>query len=842
MKTHKKFYIKLSITFSILFSVIVGIPTSAYMQVINAKSYTAHLIGHAHIDLVWLWSWEETVHEIAPITFLGTLEQMEKMPGLTFAQSQIALYEAIEHHHPEIFQKIKEKVKEGTWYIPGGMWAESDANMICGESWIRQFLLGKGYMLEKFGVDTPVGWMPDTFGHPLSLPQILNQCGIKYYIFDRGIGRENPIFWWKGIDGSKVLCYMPPRWYNVRIDDATMEALYESAKKSGVKDWLVLYGAGDHGGGPRDTDVQNIQKFQYDPNYPQVVFDTPENYFQTLLAIKSDFPVIEKELNPVFEGCYTSQAKIKLNNRRAENLLLTAEKFSVNAVIYRMRSLYPKRDINEAWKITLRNQFHDILPGSSIGTACDETEEHYQEVFRRGKRALEFSLESISGTVNTQGNGIPVIVFNPLAWQRTDIAEVQIELFERPEHIIIADSAGNRLASQISEIKEKDDKYYVTVLFTARDVPSLGYKLYFAQPTHGRDFLRSSIVKNEYELENEFFNVRVDPMTGLIGNIFDKQERREVLAGNGNILQSLGDSQDILTRSPGSAWDIDLTGEEVDLDRPSIVKVTADGPACGKIQVTRDWRRSRFIQEITLYKSIPRIDIKLIADWNEREQFLKVAFPLNISNSQANYEIPFGSISRQSDGSEYPALKWIDVSGSDYGVSLLNDCKYGFDVNDNVMRMSLLRGPLYPDPRADEGTHCIGYALFPHSGSFKDANTFRRGYEFNNPLITIVDMSHPGQFPKEYSFIQVEPENVFLTAMKEEQGYYNRGIIIRVFEAFGTPTLTSITLPQEFIYQEVSPLERDEEGIHGQGDNIRFALKPYEIKTIKLTSLRRRFF
>ncbi|MGB8960215.1 MAG: hypothetical protein WCC00_14500, partial [Candidatus Aminicenantales bacterium] len=379
------------------------------------RELTAHLVGHAHIDLSWLWRWEETVADIARYTFKGTLAQMDKMPGLTFAQSQAAIYDAIEKDQPELFARISRKIKEGTWVPVGGMWVEPDANMPDGEALARQLLYGKRYFLDKFGVDVKVGWNPDTFGHNWQLPQILRRAGIDSYVFGRCAPGPDPthFFWWEGMDGSRVLGYVPAGWYNVSLQDGTRQILETARKNTAIKDFMILYGAGDHGGGPRDVDLAAIKKLREDPNEPRLVFDLPEAYLKGITAANgAALPVVRRELNFTFPACYTTQAATKKNNRQLESLLVTAEKFSAIAATSGFRDYYPERDIDEAWKIVLRNQFHDILDGSSIGPVYDEVAGFYRQARTRGERALDFSLETIGNAIDTRGEGFPVVVYN----------------------------------------------------------------------------------------------------------------------------------------------------------------------------------------------------------------------------------------------------------------------------------------------------------------------------------------------------------------------------------------------------------------------------------------------
>jgi alpha-mannosidase len=802
----------------------------------NPREYTAYLIGHAHIDLSWLWRWEETVHDIATHTFLGTLAEMDKMPGLTFAQSQAAIYDAIEKKYPSLFEMITRKIKEGTWVPVGGMWVEPDLNMPDGESLARQFLYGKRYFLEKFGMDVKVGWNPDSFGHNWQLPQILRKSGISYYVFERCAPppEPTPVFWWEGKDGSKVLAYVPPGWYNVELKSGLSEIFSQATKNTALKDFMILYGEGDHGGGPRNSDVEAIKKFKKDKAQPKMEFVVPEDYFKKIEASKIQIPAVKRELNFTFPACYTTQAGTKKNNRKSENLLLTAEKFSALAATSGYRDYYPERDLDESWKIVLRNQFHDILDGSSIGPVYDEGREFYKEVFERGKRALDFSLESITSMIDTRGEGIPLVVYNQLFWERTEPVASEVSLLQDSPSasIKVLDSSSAEIPVQIIEKRGDGDRNFYRFVFMAENIPSFGYKVFRIASTESTPEFKTSLSVSASGLENEFFRVTIDPYTGWIKSIFDKTNGREVLAGEGNVLQAIEDEPESM-----SAWELGLKDTLAKIgESGAAMGIIETGPVRATVRVKNIFRDSEFQQDIVLYNKFPRIDCQMNFNWQERKLMIKAAFPVNVKAETAEYEIPFGSVTRPSDGTEVPALKWIDVSDAsgDYGVSLLNDCKYGFDVKGNTMRISIIHGATAPDPEADRGSHELFYSLYPHRGTWKEANTIRRGYELNNPFLARVGMIHAGTLPAVHSFIQVEPENVIVSSFKKEMGYYDHGVILRLYESLGKKTEAKINFPWSVDVYETDLIERQSKKIEQAGKTVLLTVEPYEIKTIKV--------
>ncbi|MGA2533724.1 MAG: glycoside hydrolase family 38 C-terminal domain-containing protein [Candidatus Aminicenantales bacterium] len=804
------------------------------------REYTAHLVGHAHIDLSWLWRWEETVNDIAVQTFKGTLAQMAKMPGLTFAQSQPAVYEAMEKNYPSLFEEIRGKIRQGTWFPVGGMWAEPDLNMPDGEALARQLLYGKRYFLDRFGFDVTVGWNPDAFGHNWQLPQVLSKAGIRYYVFERCAPEKKPFFWWEGKDGSRVLCHVPQGWYLVNLKDGLNEVLKDASTQTPVKDFLVLYGEGDHGGGPRDSDVAAIEKYKNDSNHPRMVFSDPAGYFKKIEASGVDFPVVRKELNFIFPACYTTQAATKKWNRTMESLLLQAERFSALAVAAGFRDYYPERDIDEAWKTTLRNQFHDILDGSSIGPVYEESGRFYREAQSRGQRALDFSLETILNAADTRGEGIPLAVFNPLFWSRTEPVTGEVALPKGTEGVTVLTPDGKPVPVQVLEKRADADRTRFRLAFIASDVPSFGYRVYRATGAAQPGEMETSgapVSASASAMENVFFRIAIDPKTGWIKSLYDKRLNKEIFSGPANVLQAIADEPESM-----SAWELGLKGAPENLGTTgATVEVVEKGPVRAVLRVRTPFRHSLFVQDLILYAGLARLDVRMTIDWQERNLMIKAAFPLNLKSVQAEFEIPFGSITRPADGAEVPALRWVDISdpASGTGLSLLNDSKYGFDVKDATLRMSIVHGPTAPDPEADRGRHELLYSLCPHAGTWKEADTTRRGAEFNNALIARTGMTHPGTLPAARSFVQVAPANIVLSTLKMESGYNSRNLIVRLYETFGKKTEAKLSFPWPVQAVETDLIERPVKDTavwssQGAANEIAVPVGPYEIKTLKV--------
>jgi len=781
---------------------------------------TIHVIPQSHIDVAWLWRYDpETIHRCCRPTFTLATENMERFPDYTFSQSQVPLYEAMELVYPELFSKIKRYVQKGRWEIVGGMYVEAEGGEPCGESLVRQCVMGKRYFREKFGVDVRTGWQEDAWSHPWQLPQILKKSGIESYMFKRGEKGER-LFWWEAPDGSRVLAYKP---LHGNPSQAWMDFFTEMTERYGVKHVMVMIGKGDHGGGPTPEDVEAVKEFAREHPEVEVRFSTFAGFVETLLASPGNYPVLRDELGLELRGDLTNCGEIKKSNRRCENLLMTTEKFSSFADISSGLP-YPKEELYEAWKKLLFNQFHDIIGGSGIPPACEDAIRFYRIIEESCRKVLQESLSAISEDIDIRGEGIPIIVSNPLSWRRTGPVEVELE--EVPDEVTVVDWKGKSVPAQIVRSDGA-----AKVLFVAEDVPSLGYKTYYV--TSGSP-VKAYLSASEKVLENEFLRVEIDPGTGYLRSIYDKLNSREVLAGEGNILVTIedeGDSEgrfrkgdDILARPKGRAWK--LTSEPK-------VELSEDGPVRARVRIRRRYRNSSFLQDLVLYSGARQVDFVLTVDWHDVHRMIKVAFPVNLKDPEVTYDTAYGTIVRPADGSEYPAQKWVDLSSGGYGVSLLNDSRYAHDVEGSTIRMSVLRSPTEPAYNTDEGVHTIGYALYPHGGIWKEAEVMRRGYEFNYPLIPVVGSRHAGRLPEETSFMEVGPSNIAVEVMKK--AFDTDEFVVRLYEFHGEGCTAEVSFPWKLKSACEADLMEDGIGkVELEGDTLRFPVGAYEIKTVKV--------
>ncbi len=841
--------------FLVLVFILAGLVPMAQAQApARPRDYTAHVVGYAHMDMAWLWRWEESIYDIMYNTFNNQLKLMDQFPDYTYAQDQAVVFDMMEHYFPDIFKEIVKKARTGNFIPISSGWVQMDENVVDGESLVRQFLYGQKYSKDKFGHYIRAAWQPDVFGHPYSMPQIAYKAGIEFYLFNRPHDPSRPpIIWWQGLDGSRVLGYTTPGEYTQPMDHQHTTVLgMKNADRVGVKNILVLYGMGDHGGGPNPDDVAGIAKLNASPDDVRVKTTNVSDYIDLLLTEKKDFQVVDGELQNVFPGCYTTQVDMKRHNRQAEQLLLNAEKMSELAVFFDYRDYYPNRDITEAWKIALLDQAHDLAAGSGIGPIYADAARQYQEVFERGHRALNFSLQNLGLQLDTRGEGVPVVVYNPQSWDRSDLVITEVSAFSLPSRMVAVHAGETGPVQVLKPATKVGPRETATVAFVAQKVPQMGLKLYRLVPeTSTRKTSAPSLqvgAKPRPYLENEFYRVELNPETGYIARLYDKENKREAFRGEGNFLVALEDTaEQAKATSPeyaGPAWDIGLTGKKWDIGKAARVEIIEPGPVRATLRVVHRFRDSEFIQDISLIAGVPRVDVEISTNWYERCTFLKAGFPVGVSSSKVTAEIPYGAIEREQAGNEMVMGKWVDISDTNYGIAILNNGRNGFDAKDNVIRLSVIRGPWAPDPRADEGQHSVGYSIYPHRGGWRDGKVEFQALAFNSPLFALQEPAHAspqeqwvnkkGGLPDAYSFIKTDSDHVILYAMKQMEGFYDTDAILRFFECEGREGDVSIQLPRSIRVVETNLLEDTVVGPIGEGQTIHFHMKPWEIKTLRL--------
>jgi alpha-mannosidase len=827
-----------------------------------------HLTGNSHIDAAWLWPWTETV-DVVKRTFSTALQLMYEYPQYTYTQSAAAYNEWMADKYPDLNDQIKARIKEGRWEIVGGMWVEPDINMPDGESLVRQILVGKRWYKEAYGVDVRIGWNPDSFGYTWQLPQIYKKSGMDYFVTQKMTWNDTnqlpfKLFWWESPDGSKVLTYFPHDYANGNLDPVRLshDMVQARERAPGMTQMMDLYGIGDHGGGPTrailDQGVHWSETAVPPHVMPLMPFGTAMRYFrdveekvapdsrewnyQSIAKGYTPPPAVEGKISiPTWKsemyfeyhrGVMTTQANHKKNMRDSEEQMLNAEKWA--SLAWLDGRAYPGNELTEDWKKVLFNQFHDLAAGSGIGVIYKDAQKDY-DVVRYSTNAIgAASLDTVDERIKTAGNGTPVVVYNPLGWERS--GEVTV-------HLASGKSGLTATGAQIVEVAPDPASDAADVKLHVLHVPALGYKVVWLGNGKTKPEPPDATAKdsgNAISLENVTVRVSVDKTTGCITSLYNKKSNFETLASGacGNQLQFFKD-----TPRDYDAWNIDPgtldKAPETIAQADSVELVKAAEPY---IRVTRHWGQSKFVQELALSAEGDMVDIDNQIDWHESHILLKAAFPLAASGPFATYEIPYGTIDRPTTRNnswekaqfEVTGLRWADLGDGKNGLAILNQTKYGYDAVGNLLRLTLLRSPKWPDAEADMGHHHFRYALYPHAGSWKEAVTVRRGYEYNYPLTAVVTTGHPGTLPASHSFAAVNADNVVLTALKKAED--SNSLIFRVYEWAGKGTDVEFHVPPGAQSATLTNMMEQPEGqpLTVQGDVVKAPIHPYEILTLRV--------
>jgi alpha-mannosidase len=835
------------------------------------KQGTFHLTGNSHIDAAWLWPWTETV-DVVKRTFGTAAQLMYEYPNYTYTQSAAQYNQWVADKYPELNAQIKQRIAQGRWEIVGGMWVEPDLNMPDGESLVRQLLVGNSTFKNLYGVTARIGWNPDSFGYNWQLPQVYKRSGLDYFVTQKMTWNDTnqlpfKLFWWQSPDGSKVLAYFPHDYANNNLDPVRLSAdLATSRTRSpGMTEMMDLYGIGDHGGGPTrsvldegdhwsdpakvvpnykfgiaQTFFSSVEK-QINPDSPTwnyVTMAKGDNKLPTPPAGEISIPTWKDELYFEYHrGVMTTQADHKRNMRESEEWVLNAEKYS--SLAWLQGRDYPTDKLTDAWKQVLFNQFHDLAAGSGIGIIYKEAQRDYDRVRWTSDEASHNALETIQSRVDTlTKDGVPVLVFNPLGWERSGDVAVDVELPRSADSVSVLDAKGTVLPSKLLSHDPHSTTYHLLV--QAGPVPSMGYKLLHVVP--GTKSFTSDLKVTGTTIENANLKVTVDPTTGCITSLFDKKANFETLAPGacGNELQAFKD-----TPKDYDAWNIDPGTLDVPptlLHQVDSVSVAENDPMRASIRVSRTWQSSKFVQEISLDANADEALVTNDIDWHETHVLLKAAFPLATSSDNATYEIPYGTISRPTTRNnswekakfEVPAMRWADLGDAKQGMSLINESKYGYDAAGNVLRLSLLRSPTWPDPVADREHHHFVFALYPHAGDWKQALSMRHGYELNYKLAAMQVDQHTGDWPTEHSFIGIDGDNVVLTAVKKAENA--DGLVFRFFEWEGKAGNVTLHVPEGATSATITNLMETPEGspLPVTGNQVTVPVTPYQIQTVRI--------
>lgn len=839
------------------------IAKALYEDLAGDDTVIATCIGHTHIDVAWWWTVAQS-REKAARSFATVLELMDEYPEYRFMSSQPVLYTFVKERYPELYEEIKRRAAEGRWEPEGGMWLEADCNLTSGESLVRQFLYGKRFFQEEFGVDSRVLWLPDVFGYSGALPQIMKKCGIDYFMTTKLSWNQfnkvpDDTLLWEGIDGTKVLTHLISTLgvgqsvdrffttYNgILHPDAIMGGWQRYQNKEMNHDILVAFGYGDGGGGPTREMLETGRRMEKGiRGIPKVRQESSLTYFTELSERVKDSRRLHTWTGEFYfeyhRGTYTSMARNKRSNRKSELLLMDLELLSVLA---EKRGLaYPAEDLERLWKMVLLNQFHDILPGSSIKEVYEVTKREYEQLAEEGGRLLRERKEAVAGA----GDG--VTVFNTLGFTRrslTVLPDGVTSLTDKGEALPCQEIGGLRY-SLTGEIPSKGYSVYGAVREAdggtageaAGDTEAAGGVVENSAAKSGGD-TPFSVLKTAdgFVITTPFAKVDM-AADGSFTSLLDLSENRQVWkAGEaGNRLRIYEDKPIYYDN-----WDIDVfyTEKYWDLDEPASIAVTSEGPLCLQITVNRSFMHSRMTQDIRFYAHSPRIDFNTWVDWKEHQYLLKAGFPVDVHTDEAAFDIQFGNVVRKThtntswDRARFESCghKWMDVSESGYGVSLLNDCKYGHSVREGCIELTLIKSGIEPNPDTDNEEHVFTYSLYPHQGTWREADTQKEAADLNQPL-SAVNGGMPGE---SYGFAGVKGDSVVLETVKRSED--GNGIILRLYESRNKRVNAKVSLScAPVTVTECNLLEEpvDEAGgLMIDRDGFSFVIKPYEIKTYKV--------
>lgn len=881
-----------------------------------------HMVGQSHIDIAWLWPIKETVRKVSR-TFSTVLALMDRYPDFRYSQSQPILYAFVKEHYPDLYERIKQRIAEGRWELVGGMWVEPDLNMPSGESLVRQMLIGQRFYEEEFGKRSSIEWLPDTFGYCASLPQLLKGAGVDYFMTTKlGWNDTNTfpytLFNWVGIDGTRILAYQ-----NHGVNEHTrpkelQEHWASFGEKNKHEELMLLYGHGDGGGGVTHEMLEYMERSACAAGQPKAEYSTAKRFFDGVGASGSKLPEWHGDLYlELHRGTYTTHARNKRNNRLAEGLYRAAELWlSLSGGRDPERFGEAKRRLEKGWKLILLNQFHDIIPGTSIPEVYVTSNAQYEEIMTLGNEALRLAMGMAAESLDTSGEGAPYVIFNSLGWERE--GRVTLPLKPGMEKLEAFGADGGKLRAEIEHPLKPGDTGSLAI--SAGTVPAFGCKTIWLREVKAgepaaegdripdREMPEIDSVRSSPEypavllaIETDYYSIRLNE-NGQISRLFDKQFNRELLQDGlcGNELQLFHDTPELW-----DAWDIAKDYE----DRPASAQRLKDWrlleQSVDRIVVELIWDIgcSSIRQQLVVPLHERRLEFRTFADWRESHKLLKVAFPLAMNGAKATYEIPFGALERPThrntswEQAQYEVCghRWADLSEHGYGVSLLNDCKYGYDIKDSVMRLSLLRAPSWPDVAADRGEHYFTYALYPHEGSWQQAGTVREAALLNEPLrafevagqtegnngigvigkaneaakhgnvaiartdgaakhgnIAIGDTNATASASRassslgaalgsSHSWINVTGEGVVLDTVKPAED--GSGIVLRLYESGGGRAEALIDLSEQllngeerFTASEVNVLEDWQSDLPMEGHSLRLSFKPFEIKSIKLTT------
>ncbi len=791
----------------------------------DASKLSMMMIGHGHIDPVWLWRWPEGV-AVVHSTFRSALDRMKEFPDMVFTASSAQFYQWIADNDPDMLKEIRQRVEEGRWNIVGGWWIEPDVNIPCGESLVRQGLYGQLTFQKLFNKRAKVAFNPDSFGHPGTLPQIIAKQGMDNYCFMRPAAHEKTIpsdlFWWESPDGSRVMTYRIQNSYGDNGDSArqNLEAIVKIAPQQPMKTFMAFYGVGDHGGGPTKECLKNVEEIRKEKGAPKISYGSLDGYFEKMRAEKAlTIPVLKEDLQHHSVGCYTAESSLKKGNALAEEALMKAEKICTAGELL-WKANYPKSEFTAAWQKLLFMQFHDSMAGTALVSHYKDVAEGHGFAQNIAHDAESIAIQKLEWQIPTTDKEAQyLIAFNPHAWEVKAEIHYDISWNDQPENTSVVDSGNKSLPHQwvLAESQCGDRK---GLLFEAA-LPPFGYEQF--RVIKGSPATIASPAKAEGNvLENEFYKLTF--LSDGTVSIYDKSVGKDLFP------QGKGGCRAVVINDTSDTWSHKIVNyeEEIGAFSNAVAKVLENGPLRATVRTVSTYGSSRLTIDWSLYAASKRIDSEVSLDWHEHLKMLKFSFPTNLDSPASTYAVPYGFIQREVNGDENPGQHWIDVTGSlesiPYGLSVINDSKYGYDVKGNDLRVSIARSAvyaqhnpakLYPDKEyvwQDQGIQTFRMALVPHKGDWKEVNIPRISEEFLSQPVSLYQGIHGGHLPLKSAFLQVDVPNVNVAAIKKsEEG---DDIIIRCVETQGKATDATLN----FLTENAS---------------WKMSFKPCEIKTLR---------
>ena len=778
----------------------------------SASDLNVSAIGHAHIDTGWLWPVRETVRKCAR-TFATQLDLIEKYPDYIFGASQPQHYQFMKDNYPEIYSRIKEAVKKGQWELQGGMWVEADCNLISGESMIRQILHGKNFFKEEFGIDVNNLWLPDVFGYSAALPQILKKSGINYFLTQKlswSQFNEFPhhTFNWRGIDGTEILTHFPPEnTYNSELDsEFLVPAQTHFKEKDFIDEFISLFGVGDGGGGPKPENIELGRRMADLENSPRVAFDTAKNFFDRLANHEKDVDTWVGELYlELHRGTLTTQALVKKQNRKLEWKLRSVE------MLWSCLPLenYPFEELDDLWKKLLINQFHDIIPGSSINKVYQNTHKEYEDIQRDCDSLIALAGQSLFGQSPDS-----FVVANTLSYLWTGM----ISIPESFDGFSVLNEKGDKVSIQ----KTKD----ASVAFV--EIEPLSFSTF----NKGEALSQELELGHGLTLENDLIRYDFDKK-GQVISAFDKESKKEIFESAGNILSLYEDRP-----NDWDAWDVDFYYRNalVEVAEATDTMPGTNGKVVQELDLKFSVGCSSIIQKVKLFSHSKRLDFDTKVDWKEKHKMLRVHFPVNVRAEQATFDIQYGHVQRNThentswDKAKFEVVghKYADLSDHDYGVALMNDCKYGYFVKDNILDLNLLRSPNNPDPDADQGKHQFTYSIFPHKHDLIRSSVIREATCLNQTPIVFNGVRSDNGIP-----VKLDDNGLELTVLKkaENEDY----LIIRIVETSGRYSTGSLKLNGTLTECDLMEWKDTGSQTNVEG-SVSLSFSPFEIKTFKFVT------